>query len=502
MKPIKSIEIIELSFRQSPITQSPFVRPFVMEAKSSHGILAMAQLANTKAGAVTPGDVTRIATDLVSISNPTEQASIVNGFDSFRYSYVLNARVLYRDGSINLIRIKGYTDTDKLYGSRSVNYDIQLYIVNVEVRRQQRSTGGVHRSKLISSDDVILPDTVRGAYQSGGSALDNIKQSWQLQRPDDVFSKMMLQANETEHAVEPLDLTNCLSVSTAKSSTVGNSNPFVYTSRMINGYSQAVDDLEYETDSLLGFMGTTACSGSQANVSDDSMYVNPLLAALRSTDSETRSGVFSIKHIQSIDPSFNKDRIVVYKMKKGEVTDYRNQSTRDNVLTPGDEICANVSMQIQNYMSRIGLLSVKVLITNRTTDSVTPWVVTVVVAIPAVASDKVQQANASRYLENLIRSELCVVLDSRFKKDMVIRVESTSITETVVMVSTWNAMGAEEKFKKVYPTYAASSYSAMLVPPRVETGIVGGFTKIVDMLSVTPPDEEEDFLATEGDTFY
>jgi len=489
MKAIQHIYVVSLQIRQAPLVHPVFNRPFVLELTDTSDITAIADAANSAPANLLPYDIAKIAPGFISIGAPTQESSIPNGYDTARCSYILTSIVEYGDGSRNQVIIEGYTSDSEIVGSisnmggkrREVNPNEKLYMVSVKVVALPRNPTATY-GKVKGISNVILPDVTRKENASAiapGGLLNNLDKTWQTQRPDDMFSAVMVGDNESQIGAPVIDLTNSLGMDSL-SVNVSAISPAGFTSTVVNSYANAVADVELDADTSFGEVTSSLYSSCHSRATSTALSSNDLIMTLRRQTDSTAKGFFTIQDLYGIDETFNKDRVSYSIMSKTDMHDYRDYMTPDHINVIPGEIASLVNILVTNILQRADANMLNAVISNRThntLDVTTPYVVQVLSA-GSIAPGR--ESFVGRAITKMLTDELCPLLSARFDESWLIEIKAKTIMETTITVK----CEGFQPLSKTFPTYAATTYSPVLVPPGIDTGMVNGFSTLIDIIGV------------------
>lgn len=513
MKAVNKIYITGIQFREAPLVNPVYSRPFVLELNDTNDLnnltgkqpdlFGIADTANSSAANILPYDVAQIAPNFVSLAAPVTVSDIPNGYDSRRCSFILNALIEYRDNSREGVTIEGYTHDMAIRGKQgagagkghSLNHNQVLFMVSVKtVKLSNKVTPGTQYGKVTGVTNVLLPDAVRKENTSNiGGVLNNISSSWTAQRPTDMFSSLMLRSTEEEVGTPILDLTNNLGLESLGVS-VAATSPAGFTATVVNSYSNAVADIALDGNSSFGELSPGLYSSCHNRASSNTLSSNDLMMALRGVSENASRGNFTLTDILKVDPTFTSDRVLYYSMNNKDIADHRQYSSADHINSIPGEIAATTNMLINNFMLRADANLLSAVISNRSVDATVPYVIDVL-KVGCLEANKAPIAGRGLY--KMIKDELCPMLSEKFDESWLIEITAITIKETMVTV---RCDGHEDVYK-VYPTYASTASSPVLVPPNIDTGMVGGFSKLIDLIGIEDTEVDAGYIDTGSLTF-
>lgn len=486
MRAIKEMFIEGLSIKEVPITHDMAHRPFEFGGDNSADVMAniseLNELQGNVNGHITPGMIAKSVPTLLTVATPMGVAHIPNGYGSSRYSFILSVRITYLGDRQEILKVTGFSDNiELLSNNNAVNTAMPLYISSVMFM----DIGADHSTaRLDHVSNVILPDATRtSSNEMSNSALTNLEGVHSVQRPDDVWSHMLISQNSFEDGVQRLNTSDRL-FSSAMYSDIINTDQFGYTSRVINSFNQSNADIDNDTNLMMGDMvDMSLYAGCHMHSQDNVITHNVFLAALQNaTDNATEGtsqGVFTIHDLMTVDPTFNLDRITVFKLSNSDMHDYRNMTVNDYDISVPAEVISAVNFLVVNIMERVGVFATRVVITNMSMDASVPWLIDALDGRP-MSGIPVSAVNT---MISLLHNEMPGLISSLFSGGIHLEIDANLLSETVISAS----LEGYAKEVKAFPSYAGNTYTPIIVPPGAETNVYEGFSRVVDIIG-TPID--------------
>ena len=468
---VKSIHLLKLAVRESPIVNDHYNRPYAIAVNDNmNGLFDVADEVNSK-GNIRPQTLAKIAPGLLTLSEPTDMVGIVNGYDQRRLSYTLTAVVRYFDNSQARVVLGGYTESDDFIGrSGKFNRHLQFFITSVErsnIRGKRATPSGF--GNLFHPTSRIEPDSDK---------------HWVTQRPTDIITDMWVDDMQRELGSDVENHTKSLDFNLQSASIVDNS-PLTFSANFLNGYMSTMSENDdFDTNYMESGEGDTSIAvRANSRISDDTLS-NDLLEALSKVQGKEITGTFVLDDLIDIDPDFREDKITYYRFDSKDIVNYRDKSEYDDGMSDADQMASTLNILAVNSLQRARGVRAKIFMTNKTLDPVEPYVV----EVPYLsASVGVHKKDSLRQLLRVLREEVAVHLDSTFNLPFEVKITVELFGECIIDLRVDG-----EHIIKVFYAFASNATSPILKPEGVNTGLDDGFANLIDMLGMGSDDDEED----------
>ncbi len=342
---IERVEINELLLAKTGKLETPAVRPWELSVNNV-GLGKLQDLEESSGaisrGLLSGGNLTSISSDILAIGNPTQNATIANGWDTTRMVFTIKVSMYYNTGGQpDIYILQGYTDYFETSMNNQIDPDIRFYINSIHKENSAVVNSVIATDK--SNLDIFNPSSV----SNNGSLL----------RPSDIFTGIQVE-NVIEGGV--LGSASTITVgsaitSTPKLSSNENLSPGRYIAKLLNSFIKA-EPYAYDSSSSSGNSLEQAISMAREDVYSSNPFLSVLSDVVRSGDT---SSIFKLRDIHKLDPSIE-NRI---KFSPDEPIKY--ESDNINSLSLESNVANSIATILFSVMSSLEIQGLKFIAHNR-----------------------------------------------------------------------------------------------------------------------------------------
>lgn len=228
-----------ITFNEMPEFHNMGFRPYTSNPNTMEvcdSIASRLQERYYKAGKFNPSTVTDLTDNMIGVTgSSTGQISIVNGWQTKRYSFSMYVEVRMTSGGSIVYIVSGFTDTNEIHINGNqvfINPDIVLHITNINtgtIQMNQDNSTGI----LIMSSDQVLS---KNQYLQDWSVQGN---EFRSQRPLDVFNTIT--SNMFKQDTDAIFINASTSLPQPVLANRVNNIPTNYTTKLLNSYLEATE---------------------------------------------------------------------------------------------------------------------------------------------------------------------------------------------------------------------------------------------------------------------